>query len=479
MAVVKYVATAGVLRRLSGGVPSVTAPSPPSLLGVVAGDTTLAVSWVAPTSNGGSAVTGYTVNAYKVSDGTSAGSVTGIGPSTFTATVTGLTDGTPVFAKVTVTNAIGSATSPSSATVTPLATGGGGASTDGYGGNPGGWHAVGGVTCGVPLGLSGTDFYGNAVTDTRTPITLVTPASVGLSISGGAYRITGAAHDFHNVAFDNTVTLQSAGALFRFYGCQFKGLTISPGGAPQPALVNGSLAGMISPEFYDCEFDGNGVWANAMNPTAGLYSGEAPGAAISYSGSALSGKLGFKVVRCWIRHLNHGLGMTSINGATVDSCHIEEPIQYFDNYQNPVGTAAGRVSHNDGIQIFGGNITNVNIINSRIDNYNHVHGVNGNTSCLQFGSNFSSGTPLTDILIDSNLLEGGGYMVNGLGSSAYIGTTSIARFTFTNQRFGLNCIYGPLTTPTHDSRITYSNNSFAKTGTLGSGVSVIKGQLIP
>lgn len=43
-------------------VPTVTTPGAPTSVGVIAGDTTLSVSWTAPSNNGGSTITGYKVS---------------------------------------------------------------------------------------------------------------------------------------------------------------------------------------------------------------------------------------------------------------------------------------------------------------------------------------------------------------------------------------------------------------------------------
>ena len=79
------------------------------------------MSWTAPASNGGSAITSYTVTPYVGTTAQTPMTVTGSPPAT-SATVTGLTNGTTYTFTVTATNAIGTgpASSPSNS-VTPTA----------------------------------------------------------------------------------------------------------------------------------------------------------------------------------------------------------------------------------------------------------------------------------------------------------------------------------------------------------------------
>jgi hypothetical protein len=98
--------------------PPPVAPAAPSQVAAVAGNGSAIVTWTAP-SNGGSAITSYTVTPYLGSVAQAAVSVTGAPPAT-TATVTGLTNGTAYTFTVTATNAIGSSPpSAASAPVTP------------------------------------------------------------------------------------------------------------------------------------------------------------------------------------------------------------------------------------------------------------------------------------------------------------------------------------------------------------------------
>jgi len=78
-----------------------TVPGAPTSVSGVAGDASVVVSWLAPSSDGGSAVTGYTVTA------SGGGSQTCTTSGALSCTVTGLTNGTPYTFAVKATNARG------------------------------------------------------------------------------------------------------------------------------------------------------------------------------------------------------------------------------------------------------------------------------------------------------------------------------------------------------------------------------------
>ena len=100
----------------SGAVTPLGPPSAPTAVSAVPGNAKAVVSWTAPSSNGGSAITGYTVTASPGGQAVTAG-----GAAT-SATVTGLTNGTAYTFTVTAKNArvTGAASTPSAA-VTPAA----------------------------------------------------------------------------------------------------------------------------------------------------------------------------------------------------------------------------------------------------------------------------------------------------------------------------------------------------------------------
>ncbi len=94
--------------------PAPTAPGAPTAVKATAGDAKASVTWTAPASNGGAAITGYTVTA--APGGAHASS------TTTSATVTGLTNGTSYTFTVKATNSAGTgATSAPSAAVKPTA----------------------------------------------------------------------------------------------------------------------------------------------------------------------------------------------------------------------------------------------------------------------------------------------------------------------------------------------------------------------
>jgi predicted phage tail protein len=90
-----------------------TVPGAPTLAGANAGSNSVALTWIAPLSNGGSAVTGYTATAFP---GGATCTSTGTG-----CTVAGLTNGTTYSFTVTATNSVGSGPASNAVFATPTA----------------------------------------------------------------------------------------------------------------------------------------------------------------------------------------------------------------------------------------------------------------------------------------------------------------------------------------------------------------------
>lgn len=126
-----------------------TTPSAPRSVAATAGENQASVTWTAPSSNGGSSITGYTARAWTAATGGSTTATcqpavpTGLG-----CTITGLTGATTYYVDVVATNEMGTGSAPAArVTVTPTAppappaSGGGGG---GGGGSSAGSSAGGG-----------------------------------------------------------------------------------------------------------------------------------------------------------------------------------------------------------------------------------------------------------------------------------------------------------------------------------------------
>ncbi len=105
-----------MLSETSASGPS--APGAPTGVSAVAGDAAAQVSWTAPASDGGSAITGYTVTPYI---GGAAQTPVDVG-AILTTNVTGLTNGTAYTFKVAATNSVDTGNqSAASNAITPTA----------------------------------------------------------------------------------------------------------------------------------------------------------------------------------------------------------------------------------------------------------------------------------------------------------------------------------------------------------------------
>jgi hypothetical protein len=97
-----------------------TAPSVPNGFGVSAGNAQVAISWTAPSSNGGQTISGY--NIYRGPSASSTTLLTTVGASTFTYLDTTVTNGVDYYYNVAAVNSVGVGTATSSMLAQPSTT---------------------------------------------------------------------------------------------------------------------------------------------------------------------------------------------------------------------------------------------------------------------------------------------------------------------------------------------------------------------
>jgi len=102
---------------------NLTVPAAPTGLTATAGNTQVSLSWLAPSSDGGSAVTGYDVYEGTSSGGQSSTPVSSspLPPNATSDTVTGLTNGTTYYFTIEAVNSIGRSVASNQASATPMA----------------------------------------------------------------------------------------------------------------------------------------------------------------------------------------------------------------------------------------------------------------------------------------------------------------------------------------------------------------------
>ncbi|MGD0320646.1 MAG: fibronectin type III domain-containing protein [Acidimicrobiales bacterium] len=249
---------------------SITVPDAPTGLGATAGNTTAALSWSAPSSNGGSAVTGY--NVY---EGTSPGAEAGtpVNASLITGTtytVTGLTNGTTYYFTVEAVNPAGSSASSNEASATPALVPTVTGVSPSQGSNAGG----------TSVSITGTNFTGaTAVTfgsvaaggftvNSDTSITATSPAEpngqVDVTVTGTAgTSVTSPADQFTFVA---PGTISAVGGFVMGYGTGLITQAVSPQNVGDVIVLHAKVAGTGTlPKVSSVSGGGVSAWNKAVS----------------------------------------------------------------------------------------------------------------------------------------------------------------------------------------------------------------------
>ena len=218
------------------GVPCVTiaVPGAPTAVVATAGNASVGVAFVAPTNNGGSTITGYTVTS-------NPGNITATG-TTSPINVTGLTNGTAYTFTVVATNAVGnSVASAASTAVTPVAPNTVPAAPTAVVATAG--NASAGVAFVAPTNNGGSTITGYTVTSNPGNITATgttSPINVTGLTNGTAYTFTVVATN----AVGNSVASAASTAV-----------------TPQlPAFICGTVVTDIDGNSYNTKLIGTQCW---------------------------------------------------------------------------------------------------------------------------------------------------------------------------------------------------------------------------
>jgi len=268
-------------------VPTATIPGAPTGVSGVAGDGQVVVSWSAPSSNGGSAVTGYTVTA---SGGVSRTCTT---TGALSCTVTGLANGTSYTFTVVATSAVGnSVASVASAAVTPATVPG---APTGVSGEAGDTSIA--VSWLAPSSDGGSAVTGYMVTasggGSRTCTTATLSCTVNGLTSGTSYTFTAVAT---NARGDSGASVASAPVTS--LSCAAGGVCVvgsdGPGGgkvfyAPASPFTETAAACGSSCRYLEAAPAG---WKSGSNPDPSLAWGGGGGVADTCSNKTISGAIG-------------------------------------------------------------------------------------------------------------------------------------------------------------------------------------------
>ena len=217
----------------------------------------------------------------------------------------------------------------------------------------------------------------------------------------------------------------------------------------------------------DSELDGNGRNGGDTGPYP---SGWAQSAAVQPG-------IGYTLRRCDIHGQTDGLkpqDNPTGSSIVIDACWVHDLTTYY--------SAAGNITHNDVLQIAGTGAHDVTIRRCHLNGYRagdgNIESRYASSSLMQWGSFPGAAGVLTNILIEGNWIDGGGYASRLDFDTAATVTNLVIR----NNRHGLRHRFGVYRqnglNAVNGGSATLSGNVWDVAGTTDSGLTVTAGQSV-
>ncbi|HYH74604.1 MAG TPA: fibronectin type III domain-containing protein [Candidatus Saccharimonadales bacterium] len=424
---VRYVASGGQWRALSGAALNNTRATAPGIVSAAYDTTTdlLTVQLSVPLSNGGSAITGYTV----VATPQGGGVVQYASSSGMNLAVTNLIMGVTYAITAYATNAGGNGTASAATMVAvPMKT----------------YVKPQTHNTGIPRGMPG---------DSRTPAPALTPVT-GLEFED-IIQATNGNVTIQNYEITGAFNLRRDDITFR--NCYFTSNQGTQGDSLFPLIVAGGSPAASRVNFVDCEFNGNGL--NQIDPQGDLT-----------QGFGLSEPCNLVTQN----HLRSNIysfvdGFRNTDNGRYESCYVHDLVYFWTQTDS---------THNDGFQ-FVGEVDNMMVIGCNFELATSPY----LSSILQVNALSAPGSYRTRISIVHNWWQGGGYYV--ISGYPDVVNEEIS-MVFAHNRFSLQSGAEQIWYPQDDWRIalnqgklTLVNNVWDATGTTTGGLQVTENSLIP
>lgn len=423
---IRHIASGGQWRALSGAALNETRPSAPTVVSANYDTATdlLTVVLGEPLSDGGSAITGYTVFATPNGGGVQQFAST----NTTTAVLENLVMGVTYAITAYATNVTGDGTVSSALmTLIPMKT----------------YVKPQAYNTGVPMGLPG---------DTRTPAPALTNVT-GLEFEDLIQATEGNA-TLQNYRVTGAVNIRRSNMTFR--NCYFTTNQGTQADAGFPLLVAGGSPTANGVTFIDCEFDGNGV--SQVDPQGDLT-----------AGFALSEPCNLVTQKHYRSNIyKFADGFRNTTNGRYESCYVHD-LTYFWTLTDS--------THNDGFQ-FVGDVDNMMVIGCNLE-----FGDTPYLSALWQVNPLPPGSYRTRISLVNNWWEGGGYyVISGYPDVANEDIGMVLAYNRFALQSGAEQIWYPQDDwrlAMNQGKLTLLNNVWDATGTTTGGLQVTENALIP